>query len=155
MDMPVQISIKKEKLYAATVFGCLVYLSTPAMAQRQRELKGTWGRYCAGSVIREKTANSALQCAGECSSDTMCVAYSQRKCLLHADFCTSADLLPEPGSPSTLVSTFVIFACNCLKLIIINCTNGILLAISLLLFINLPILHISDFRNNSQAIEGT
>ena len=100
MDMPVQIPIKKEKLYAAIVFGCLVYLSTPAMAQRQRELKGTRGRYCAGAVIREKTATSALLCAADCSSDTMCVAYSQpnSKCLLHADFCTSADLQHEPGS---------------------------------------------------------
>ena len=70
------------------------------MAQRQRRLRGTRGAYCAGPVMREKPANSALQCAGECSSDANCVAYSQRnsKCLLHADFCSSQYLLPEPGS---------------------------------------------------------
>ena len=98
--MPVQRPVKKEKLYAAIVFSWLVYLSTPAVAQRQRELKGIRGTYCAGPVIREKAAKSALQCAGACSGDATCVAYSQRnsKCLLHADFSTSLDILPEAGS---------------------------------------------------------
>ena len=83
------------------LFFCwLLYLSAPAVAQRQRELKGTRGTYCAGPVIREKTAKSILQCAGECSSDATCVAYSHHnsKCLLHADFCSLSDLLLEPGS---------------------------------------------------------
>ena len=98
--MTAQIPVKKERLYAAIVLGWLIYLSTPAVAQRQREHKGTRGTYCAGPVIREKSANSALQCAGECSSDATCVAYTQRnsKCLLHEDFCSTSDLQPEPGS---------------------------------------------------------
>ena len=116
MDMPVQSLIKKEKLYAAVIFGWLVYQSTPAVAQRQRELKGTRGTYCVGPVIREKTAKSILQCTGKCSSDATCVTYipCNSKCLLHAGFCSSSDLLPEPGS--LYADEYICdFACNCIN----------------------------------------
>ena len=109
--MSIQSPIKKGKLYVAIVLGWLVYLSISAVAQRQRQLRGTRGTYCDGQVIREKSANSALQCAGACSNDAKCVAYCQRnsKCLLHADsaahqtYCQKQDL-------SMLVS--ICFSCS-------------------------------------------
>ena len=67
---------------------------------RTRTMAGKRGVYCASPILRETSARSALQCAGECTCDPKCEAYSQRnsQCILHADFCSSADLQAEPGS---------------------------------------------------------
>ena len=64
-------------------------------------MAGTGGVYCPGPVFRQTAARSALRCARDCTSEAQCVAYSLRpnsQCLLHAEFCESADLLAEERS---------------------------------------------------------
>ena len=56
--------------------------------------------YCDGPVLRQTAALSGGHCAMKCRTDSQCVAYSQRgsQCYLHAEVCSSDDLLTETGS---------------------------------------------------------
>ena len=80
---------------------CVVYIPITLAAYRKRYVEGTRDKHCVGPVLKHTTAISSVLCADECFHDAQCVAYSQRagsQCLLHADFCTSDDLLAEQGS---------------------------------------------------------
>ncbi len=76
------------------------YMLRIVTSYMSRSLEGTRGVFCNALVLRKTSALSVIHCAGECNPDAQCVAYSQRgsQCLLHADFCSSDDLLPETGS---------------------------------------------------------
>ena len=79
----------------------LIYLSMAMAISRKRGIAGTEGVYCDGSVLKQTTAYSALACAGECLADVQCVAYNHlpdSRCLLHGNFCNSADLMEDQGS---------------------------------------------------------
>ena len=72
-------------------------------------MAGTGGVYCAGPILRQTAARSALRCARDCTNEAQCVAYSHRsnsQCLLHADFCGSADLVAEARSLYTGCASF-------------------------------------------------
>ena len=80
---------------------CMIHLHTILAASRTRNMAGTRGLYCTSPGLRQTAARSALLCARDCSNDVQCVAYSQRvdsQCLLHADFCSPANLLADEGS---------------------------------------------------------
>ena len=88
-------------MHRTLVMFCVVYVPIALAAYKKRGMEGTGDKYCVGPVLRQTTAISSVLCADECFHDAQCVAYSQRagsQCLLHADFCTSDDLLAEQGS---------------------------------------------------------